>query len=149
MDRAADSDDEVRLLHALHRHGMDAFVRQPPVRLLDGGVVHPDLGDPVARFYIEVDHHTWHSSAASVAYDTARDRKVRLTGAAVERVTDDAIATDLAEVVNELAALYRLWRRSIGAESARIGRLNAKARPAIGGPAGRVASGAGAAGGRG
>lgn len=113
---AADSDDEVRLLHALHRHGMDAFVRQPPVRLLDGGVVHPDLGDPVARFYIEVDHHTWHSSAASVAYDKARDRKVRLTGAAVERVTDDAIATDLAEVVNELAALYRLWRRSIGAE---------------------------------
>lgn len=111
---AADSDDEVRLLDALHRRGMNAFVRQPPVRLLDGRIVHPDLGDPATGFYIEVDHHTWHSGFASVAYDKARDRQVRLTGATVERVTDEALAADLGGVVSDLAALYDQRRRSIG-----------------------------------
>lgn len=111
---AADSDDEVRLLDALHRHGMNAFVRQPPVRLLDGSLIHPDLGDPVVGFYIEVDHHAWHTDAASVAYDKARDRKLRLTGAEVERVTDEALAADLAGVVSDLAALYHRRRRSFG-----------------------------------
>lgn len=118
---AADSHDEVRLLEALHRRGMNGFVRQPAVRLLDGITVHPDLGDPAVGFYVEVDHHTWHSSASAVAYDKARDRKIRLTGAVVERITDAAMAADLPGVVRDLTILYERRLRTFGAAAAASG----------------------------
>ncbi len=111
---AADSHDEVVLLEALRQRGLRSFVRQPSVLLLDGRTVHPDLGDPTAGFYVEVDHHTWHSKFSAVAYDKERDRRVRLTGAVVERVTDRAIAADLAGVVDDLVFLYVQRLQEVG-----------------------------------
>lgn len=103
---AADSHDEVVLLDALHRAGLTRFVRHPPVTLLDGTVVHPDVGDPTVGFYVEVDHHTWHDPSASIDYDNDRDRQIRLAGDVVERVTDTRLQASLATVVAELGALY-------------------------------------------
>jgi len=110
---AADSHDEVVLLAALHSVGLTQFVRHPPVRLLSGALVHPDVGDPTIGFYIEVDHHTWHDGMAEVEYDKFRDRQIRLTGAVVERVTDRQIGEHLARVVSEIAALVRARRAQL------------------------------------
>lgn len=110
--RAVRSDYELRLERALRARGFPEIVREHPVRLLDGSVVHPELGVPEDRFYIEVDHRTWHSGM-DAEYDSARDKQVRLAGNHVERVSDDAIDHRLAETVD---TLWSLW------QSARIGR---------------------------
>ena len=112
----ADSDDEVRLLAALHAAGLEGFVRHPPMRLLDGTVVHPDMGDPTIGFFVEVDHHTWHDPAEAVDYDKERDRQVRLAGGAVERVTDTQLRSNLAKVVTDIASLHRQRRLNFGVQ---------------------------------
>ena len=116
FEAAADSHLEVRLLDALRAVGCTGFVRQPEVRLPSGQVIHPDLGIPELGFYVEVDHHTWHGGREAVDYDKARDRQLRLTGAVVERVTDQQINQSLPAVVGELLALVAQRRRSFGAE---------------------------------
>ena len=103
---AADSHGEVVLFGALHGAGMSQLVRHPPIRLRDGSVVHPDMGDPAAGFYIEVDHRAWHTDTASVEYDKWRDTHVRLTGAEVERVPTSRIESELGVVVGELMDRY-------------------------------------------
>jgi hypothetical protein len=112
---AADSHDEVVLLRSLHDRGLTGFVRHPAVTLLDGSVVHPDLGDPRIGFYIEVDHHTWHDPTEAVDYDKDRDRRIRLLGATVERVTDTHLRTNLDGVLAQLTTLYRTRLRNFGA----------------------------------
>ncbi len=104
---AADSHGEVVLFEALRRAGLTDLVRHPAVLLRTGDVVHPDMGVPGASFYIEVDHHTWHTDAASVEYDKWRDREVRLTGGEVERVPTAHIEQSLQSVVADLMQRYR------------------------------------------
>lgn len=103
---AADSDDEVVLLDALHRAGLTRFVRHPPVTLLDGIVIHPDLGDPTVDFYVEVDHHTWHDPSAAIDNDNERDQEIRLVGGEVERVSDTALRNNMAKVVERIGRLH-------------------------------------------
>ncbi|MDO8361476.1 MAG: type IV toxin-antitoxin system AbiEi family antitoxin domain-containing protein [Actinomycetota bacterium] len=104
--KPADSHDEVVLLDALHRAGLTGFERHPAVRLLGGTVVHPDMGDPAVGFYVEVDHPSWHDGVRETDYDKSRDRQVRRTGAAVERVTSSQIRGQLSAAVDELRQLY-------------------------------------------
>lgn len=104
---AADSHGEVLLFEALLRAGLTDLVRHPPVRLRSGDVVHPDMGVAGVGFYVEVDHHTWHTDAASVEYDKWRDREVRLTGGEVERVPTSHIERSLPSVVDDLLQRYR------------------------------------------
>lgn len=113
---AADSHDEVVLLDALHRAGLTRFVRHPPVSLLDGVVVHPDIGDPAAGFYVEVDHHTWHDPSAAIDNDNHRDQQIRLAGGEVERVTDTAMKANLPGVVANIGRLYALRLAQVGSE---------------------------------
>ena len=113
---AADSHGEVVLFDALHAAGLSDFVRHPPVQLRDGSVVHPDMGVPEIGFFVEVDHHTWHTQTESAEYDKWRDREVRLTGSEVERVPTSQIDKSLVDVVDDLTLRYRqrlaLVRRS-------------------------------------
>ena len=51
---------EQKLERALLDAGFPPLVREHPVVLLDGDEVHPDLGLPDERFFIEIDHPTWH-----------------------------------------------------------------------------------------
>ena len=83
----------------------------------DGVVVHPDLGIPDDRFYVEVDHLTWHGGRAESAYDRRRDMKMRLAGCHVERVTDVAIDGRLDEVVDDLWVLWQHLRGGLHAGS--------------------------------
>ena len=105
------SDLELRLARAMEARGFPVLVRGHPVELEPGEVIHPDLGVPEDRFYVEVDHFTWHGGRRDATYDRRRDRKLRLTGASVERVTDLAIDTDLDHVVDDL---FRLWQEHRG-----------------------------------
>ncbi len=104
---AADSHGEVVLFEALRQAGLTDLVRHPPVRLRTGDIVHPDMGVPGVKFYVEVDHHTWHTDSASVEYDEWRDREVRLTGGEVERVPTAHIEQSLQSVVADLLQRYR------------------------------------------
>lgn len=113
---AADSHGEVVLFDALHAAGLIDFVRHPAVCLRDGSVVHPDMGAPEIGFFVEVDHHTWHTQAESVEYDKWRDREIRLTGREVERVPTSQIENSLPEVVRDLSLRYHQRNAKVGVD---------------------------------
>ena len=118
---AADSHDEVLLLDALHLAGLTRFVRHPPVRLLDGVVVHPDMGDPTIGFYVEVDHHTWHDPSQAIDLDNVRDRRIRLVGGEVVRVSNTELQARLSRIVAEIGELHRRRARQVGAGTTQRG----------------------------
>lgn len=113
---AADSHGEVVLFEALHAAGLSDFVRHPPIQLRDGSVVHPDMGVPDIGFFVEVDHHTWHTQAESTEYDKWRDREVRLTGGEVERVATSQIENALPDVIRDLSMRYRQRHDNFGVD---------------------------------
>lgn len=120
--RPVASEYELRLERAMRQRGFPPLVRQPAIDLGGGQVVHPDLGLPDDGFYVEVDHRRWHGGTADVAYDTWRDRQVRLLGLWVERVSDRAIDRRLKETVEDL---WNAWHHA-RMRNAEVGR---EARP--------------------
>jgi hypothetical protein len=108
------SDYELRLERAMLSRGFPRLVREHPVVLGPGDVVHPDFGLPDDRFYVEVDHSTWHSGRRDAAYDRRRDLKMRLAGNHVERVSDVAIDERLDETVDDL---WERWNQVRGAKT--------------------------------
>jgi len=70
--------------------------------LHDGEVIRPDLGIPECRFFVEVDHLTWHSRRETSANDRRRDLKARASGFHIERVSDVALDEDLDGTVENL-----------------------------------------------
>lgn len=111
LARAVASDYELRLERALRERGFPGLVRQHALELAPGRWIHPDLGLPADRFYIEVDHRRWHDTTEQGAYDRWRDRQMRLLGLWVERVSDRAIDHRLAETVDDL---WSAWQRARG-----------------------------------
>ena len=103
---------ERRLERALLASGFPNLVREPPVVLLDGHLVRPDLGVPEERFYIEVDHPTWHGGLDN-AYDRARDLEVERAGNCVKRVPTRSIDDHLDDTVAVLVELRHRWLRSL------------------------------------
>lgn len=104
--RPADSHPEIALRAALGAAGVHL---EPHVALTlhDGQTVHPDLGDPKAHFYIEIDDHEWHGSRLDATYDRRRDRMARLVGARIERVSTDEIALMSPMLITSLAVAHR------------------------------------------
>jgi hypothetical protein len=107
--RPADSHPEVKLRKALEAIGVHLHP-QVSLTLHDGRTVHPDLGDPDIHFYIEIDDHEWHGSRLDAMYDVQRDRKARLVGARIERVSTDEIRLMPPTLASSLAAAYRQQR---------------------------------------
>ncbi|MGZ4770546.1 MAG: hypothetical protein ACXVLX_17950 [Ilumatobacteraceae bacterium] len=107
--RPADSHPEVELRTALSAVGVH-LEPQVSLTLRDGQTVHPDLGDPTVGFYIEIDDHEWHSGRLDATYDMQRDRKARLVGARIERVSTDEIRAMPPSLVSSLVAAYRQQR---------------------------------------
>ena len=107
--RSADSHPEIELRRALDAVGVHL---EPQVSLVlsDGQTVHPDLGDPVARFYIEIDGIEWHGPRLARLYDRHRDRKARLVGARIERVGTDEVDAMLPSLIDALATAYHQQR---------------------------------------
>ena len=95
----------------MRARGFPPLVREHPIEIASGHVIHPDLGLPSDGFFVEVDHLTWHGGRRESAYDRWRDTQVRLAGACVERVSDVAIDERLAETVEDLWLRWQQARR--------------------------------------
>ena len=104
--KPAGSGLELRVLNALERRGI-VLHRQHPVALGGGVAVHPDGADPTIRWALEIDHVTWHGGRLDAQYDKTRDRRARLVGWQVERVTDRELAENFDAVIDQLVALFR------------------------------------------
>lgn len=113
--RPAGSLLELRVLKALRAAGLPELVRQHPIRLPNGIVIHPDGADPSARWALEVDHVTWHGGRSDAQRDKGRDRGLRRVGWQVDRVTDHELATDFDATIREVSELYWLRRREVAA----------------------------------
>ena len=107
--RPADSHPEIALRKALSAVGVH-LEPQLSLTLYDGHTVHPDLGDPTVRFFIEIDDHEWHSGRLDSTYDQHRDRQARLVGARIERVSTDELRIIRPSLVGSLALAYRQQR---------------------------------------
>lgn len=106
---------ELRVLRALERAGVPELIRQHPLRLANGVIVHPDGADPSIKWAVEIDHVTWHGGRLDAQRDKSRDRGLRRLGWQVERVSDRELADDFHAVINELAELHGLRAASIAA----------------------------------
>lgn len=113
--RPAGSKLELRVLNALERAGLPRLVRQHPLRLPNGVVIHPDGADPNIRWAVEIDHVTWHGGRLAAQRDKGRDRGLRRIGWQVERVTDQELRYSFADVIAELAELHALRTRELAA----------------------------------
>jgi very-short-patch-repair endonuclease len=105
--RPAESDLELRLARALARRGLD-LQTQVELTLDSGRVIRIDLGDPVSRFGVEVDHVTWHGGRLDVQQDKARDRDAMRLGWLIARVTDEDVDRRLDRTADELVAIARV-----------------------------------------
>jgi len=108
--RPVRSDHELRLERAMRRRGFPPLVREHRLVLLDGEVIHPDLGVPQDGFFVEVDHLTWHARRGTSANDRRRDLKASASGFHIERVTDLALDDDLEATIEQL---WIAWRRLV------------------------------------
>lgn len=113
--RPAGSGVEHRVLRALEERGVGPLVRQYPLRLPNGIVIHPDGAVPQQRWAVEIDHVTWHGGRFEAQRDKGRDRNARRIGWQVDRVTDQELAADFDGAVGELVELYHLRRRDLAA----------------------------------
>lgn len=112
--RPAGSGLELRVLTALERRGVGPLVRQFPLPLPNGSVIHPDGADPVVKWAVEVDHVTWHGGRFDAQRDKGRDRGARRIGWQVDRVTDRELADDFRAAIDDLVELWQLRRREHG-----------------------------------
>lgn len=108
--RPAGSGLELRVLNALEARGVHDLVRQHPLTLPDGVVIHPDGSLPEIRWAIEVDHVTWHGGRIDAQRDKGRDRKLRRIGWQVDRVTDVELGERFDATIDELVELVEIRR---------------------------------------
>jgi very-short-patch-repair endonuclease len=104
--RPADSELELRVLRALESCGI-VLVRQYPLRLPNGVLIHLDGADPLAKWGVEVDHVTWHGGRFEAQADKARDRGARRIGWQIDRITDQECREHFDRSIRELVELYR------------------------------------------
>lgn len=110
--RPAGSGLELRVLNALERAGVRGLVRQHPIQLRDGVVIHPDGALPDIRWAIEIDHVTWHGGRLDAQRDKGRDRQLRRIGWQVDRVTDLELKEHFSATIREILDLIALRRQS-------------------------------------
>lgn len=113
--RPAGSKLELRVLTALERAGIRRLVRQHPLTLPNGVVVHPDGADPEIRWAVEVDHVTWHGGRLDAQRDKGRDRGLRRIGWQVDRVTDQELRESFSDAIAELVDLHAIRARELAA----------------------------------
>jgi very-short-patch-repair endonuclease len=113
--KPAGSGLELKVLRALEERGVRGLVRQHPIRLGDGSIIHPDGALPAIKWAVEIDHVTWHGGRFDAQRDKGRDRHLRRVGWQVDRVTDHEVRSDLAGTISELIELIALRRNALAA----------------------------------
>lgn len=113
--RPAGSGLEVRVLRALEERGISGLLRQHPIRLHTGVVIHPDAALPGIKWALEIDHVTWHGGRLDAQRDKGRDRALRRIHWQVDRITDVEIREQFDAVIAEVVELIELRRRRLPA----------------------------------
>lgn len=108
--RPAGSGLEHRTLRALERAGVGGIVRQHPIRLYNGVVIHPDAALPGLKWALEIDHVTWHGGRLDAQRDKSRDRALRRVGWQVDRVTDVELNQHFERTIHELVQIVQSLR---------------------------------------
>lgn len=108
--KPAGSGLETRVLGALDQRGIRGLVRQHPIRLPNGVVVHPDAALPDLKWALEIDHVTWHGGRIDAQRDKGRDRALRRVGWQVDRITDVEIREAFHPTIDEIVDLIALRR---------------------------------------
>ena len=108
--KPAGSGLETKVLRALERRGVRGLVRQHPIRLANGTVIHPDAALPGLRWALEIDHVTWHGGRLDAQRDKGRDRALRRIGWQVDRVTDIEIRESFDATIAEVMDLIDVRR---------------------------------------
>ena len=102
IERPAQTGLELDFVDMIERVGLPTPVRQYPLRLANGELIHLDLAWPAARLAVEPGHSRWH---VDVAKDQARDRACSVVGWQVERYDQDA-RNDKRGTAREILAIY-------------------------------------------
>ena len=104
--RPSQSGLEHDLLTAIRRCGLPEPVRQHPVHLPSGELIHLDLAWPEVLLGVEPGHSWWHGGDLKMRADMARDRACGQLGWHIVRY-DESLRSDLVGVGRELQTIYR------------------------------------------
>ena len=118
--RPAQSGLELDFVAMIERAGLPTPVRQHPIVLLSGELIHLDLAWPNIRLAVEPGHSWWHGGDLGQRRDQARDRACDAVGWQVERY-DEAARRDPA-TARELLAIYRRRRADVAGSVESSGR---------------------------
>lgn len=103
--RASQSGLEMDVLVAIRQAGLPEPVRQCPLTLPDGHIVHLDLAWPDRRLAVEPGHSWWHGGNERMAADYARDRACGELGWHVVRF-DESMRRDLVGTGRQIKRIY-------------------------------------------
>lgn len=103
--RPAQSDLERDLLDCLSRVGLPTPVRQHPLTLLSGELIHLDIAWPSRRFAVEPGGSWWHGGDLGQRRDHARDRACGEVGWHVVRF-DEALRDDPMAAARQIQRIY-------------------------------------------
>lgn len=109
--RPSQSGLELDFVDVIDRVGLPMPVRQHPLRLPSGELIHIDLAWPAIRLGVEPGHSWWHGGDLRAAADARRDRACDEIGWRILHYTEDEQRA--ADTTRELLAIYRqrseLW----------------------------------------
>jgi hypothetical protein len=108
--RPAQSGLEIKVATAGITAGVPAPVRQHPLILANGALIHLDLAWPDVMLAFEPGHSWWHGGDLGQRADQQRRRECAAVGWQVE-CYDESAVTNLAAVGSEIAAIYHERRR--------------------------------------
>jgi hypothetical protein len=108
--RPAQSRLEIKVARAAVAAGLPDPVRQHPLILADGALIHLDLAWPDVMLGFEPGHSWWHGGDLGQRADQQRRRECAAVGWQVE-CYDESAATNLAAVGAEIATIYHQRRR--------------------------------------
>jgi hypothetical protein len=114
--RPAQSGLELDFLAMIEQVGLPTPVRQLPLTLLSGEIIHLDIAWPDVRLAVEPGHSWWHGGDLRQRADQARDRACALVGWHVHRY-DETATRDRLATARELLALYRRRAADLAATS--------------------------------
>lgn len=104
--RPAQSGLELAFVDMIEQVGLPPPVRQHPLVLANGELIHLDLAWPDVRLAVEPGHSWWHGGDLGQRRDQDRDRACAVVGWLVSRY-EEAAALDKVAKARELLAIYR------------------------------------------
>jgi hypothetical protein len=103
---------ELDVIDAIKTAGLPEPLRQLPLILNSGELIHIDLAWPDVRLGVEPGHSWWHGGDLRQRADQARDRACDEIGWRIVRV-DESVRQDLRGFGRQLAVIYAERRRSL------------------------------------